>query len=135
MSDQQGFSKENRVRLIYLLDDLMEKPTHYSVGGGYQGGEDFYALDELLRRHLGRLELASYQTGYDAIHEFVLAAPENELLDLIERVPIAKFRGAQQRMGRYEAEFAVVGYFHFETGVNRGILGPCQSVLASAHPT
>src|SRR5580700_6740702 len=106
MSDQQGFSKENRVRLIYLLDDLMEKPTHHSMGGGYQGGEDFYALDELLRRHLGRLELASYQTGYDAIHEFVLAAPENELLDLIERVPIAKFRGAQQRMGRYEAEFA-----------------------------
>jgi diguanylate cyclase (GGDEF)-like protein len=106
MSDQRGFSKENRVRLIFLLGDLMEKPTHHSLGG-YHGGEDFYALDELLRRHLGRLELVEYKGyGYDSIRQFVLAAPENELLDLIERVPIARFRGVEQRMGRHEAGFS-----------------------------
>ncbi len=102
MSGENGFSKENRVRLIYLLGDLMEKPRPYTLGG-YTGGEDFHALDELLRRRLGRLELASYQTGYDAIREFVLAAPENELLDLIELVPLARTRGVQQRAGYYES--------------------------------
>jgi diguanylate cyclase (GGDEF)-like protein len=78
----------------------MEKPRPYTFGG-YTGGEDFRQLDELLRRRLGRLELASYQTGYEAICEFVLAASENELLDLIELVPLARARGVEERVGSY----------------------------------
>ena len=92
MSNQEVFTKENRVRLIYFLGDVLEKPRHHNCGG-YTGGTEYHALDELLRRYLGRLELAPYQVGYESINSFVQAAPESELLDLIEMLPFAKVNG------------------------------------------
>jgi diguanylate cyclase (GGDEF)-like protein len=102
---QTPFSKENRVRLIYLLDDLLEKPRPYSLGG-YIGGEEFSILDELIRKRLGRLELVEYsEHSYQAISAFIQIAPENELLDLIELVPSAKIRASRATMGQYELKW------------------------------
>jgi diguanylate cyclase (GGDEF)-like protein len=94
--DQPIFSNDNRVRLIYLVGDLLEKPRPHSLGG-YEGGEDFFALDELLRRHLGRLHLQNGSLNpLDTIPGFIQTAPEKELLDLIERLPHAKALGAKR---------------------------------------
>jgi diguanylate cyclase (GGDEF)-like protein len=90
------FSEDNRVRLIYLVGDVLEKPRPTSLGG-YERTEDYVALDELLRRHLGRLHLTSASLDpFDAIPAFIQTAPDQELLDLIERLPHAKVVGVQR---------------------------------------
>jgi diguanylate cyclase (GGDEF)-like protein len=95
--DEPVFSTEDRVRLLYLVGDLLEKARTHSLGG-YEGGEDLFALDELLRRRLGRLSLAGAAGTFalDAIPFFIQTAPEKELLDLIELVPVAKVLGAKR---------------------------------------
>jgi diguanylate cyclase (GGDEF)-like protein len=84
------FSQENRARLVYLVGDLLEKPRPHSLGG-YEGGQEFFQLDELLRRHLGKMRLTSSGVfGFDAIVEFIQVGPAKQLLDLIEAIPVAK---------------------------------------------
>jgi diguanylate cyclase (GGDEF)-like protein len=88
--DKDVFSQKNRVRLIYLVGDLLEKPRPYELAG-YEGGQEFFKLDELLRRRLGKLRLTrSGELGFDAIVEFIQVASEDQLLNLIELVPTAK---------------------------------------------
>jgi diguanylate cyclase (GGDEF)-like protein len=101
MNDRSGFSDENRVRLIYVLDDLLEKPRPRGFGE-YSGGEEFRELDEMLRRRLGKLNLGAYEEHeYFVISKFIQVASEDELLDLIELTPRARLRGVEKRVGQY----------------------------------
>jgi hypothetical protein len=84
-------SKENRTRLFYLVGDLLEKPLMDGFGG-FEGASDFFVLDELLRRRLGKLQLVRGVRAPESILEFIHIASENELLDLIELVPRARLR-------------------------------------------
>jgi hypothetical protein len=84
-------SKENRTRLFYLVGDFLEKPLMDGFGG-FEGASDFFVLDELLRRRLGKLQLVRGVRAPESILEFIHIASENELLDLIELVPRARLR-------------------------------------------
>jgi len=85
------FSAENRNRLFYLVGDLLEKPLMDDFGG-FEGPRDFFVLDELLRRRLGKLQLVEWVGPPESILKFIQSATEDELLDLIELVPRAKLR-------------------------------------------
>jgi diguanylate cyclase (GGDEF)-like protein len=87
------FSRENRTRLFYLLGDVLNKPLMDGFGG-YEGPRDFFVLDELLRRHLGRLQLMPGFDAPESILEFIQNASESELLDMIELVPTARVKAA-----------------------------------------
>jgi diguanylate cyclase (GGDEF)-like protein len=86
-----GFSKANRTRLVYLLKDLLDFP-HGNRMGEVVGGEELYKLDELLRFQFGRFELQPGARGsiVDKIGQFIMAAPEEELLTFIAFIPVAK---------------------------------------------
>jgi hypothetical protein len=80
----EAFTKENRVRLFFQIKDSLNSDH----GGGLKS---FQTLEDLLKRDLGRLELAKAYDLESRIQNFVLSAPENELLTVIEFVPIAHY--------------------------------------------
>lgn len=82
------FPRERRVDLYYLVTDLLPGPSPDGMGG-VKGGEHLFALEELLKRRLSRLSLG--QGGVkEIIKNFILQAPEEELLTLIEVMPLAQ---------------------------------------------
>lgn len=84
----RGFSRENRVRFFYLVTDLLPPPDpHYM--GGVTGGEGFFKLEELLKRRLGRFSLGNADVE-ENIKNFILNASEDELLTLVELMPLAQ---------------------------------------------
>jgi len=83
------FTQENRVKLYYRLLDFLPAPV--TTGYDQEGGEGLRTLDELLRRKLGRLKLARGRDIQAVVKNFVLAAPEDELLALVESVPLAHY--------------------------------------------
>lgn len=81
----EAFTKENRVKLYYKVCESLPPPTSSEYGP--EGGDGLYKLDELLRKHFGRLSLASGGRIETVILNFILSAPEDELLTLIEFIP------------------------------------------------
>ncbi|MFQ5741630.1 MAG: GGDEF domain-containing protein [Acidobacteriota bacterium] len=97
-----AFTRENRVRLYYLVTRLLPPPDPDYMGG-VTAGESLFKLDELLRMHLGRLSLAHGDGIEDTIKNFILGGPEEEVLTLIEFMPLAKLAADEEesRRGRY----------------------------------
>lgn len=88
------FTQENRVKLYYLLLDLLPPPL---INGYHEeGGRGLRKLDAILRRELGCLELAGSREIGAVMRNFILAAPENELLRLIEYIPRAHYMAEEE---------------------------------------
>jgi hypothetical protein len=92
--EKPDLSEKNRTRLFHLVGDLLEKPLMDGFGG-FEGARDFFVLDELLRRRLGKLQLLPGVQAPESILNFIHVAPEEELLDLIELIPSAKLRAGR----------------------------------------
>ncbi len=86
-SETSVFTKTRRVQLYYKLLDYLPVPER--DGFGEAGGSGLYKLDELLRRHLGKLALAPGDDIEQRILSFIRTAPEEDLLTLIELTPAA----------------------------------------------
>ncbi len=98
-SQRAFFSREDRVRLIFLLRDLLPPPEPHSMGGEV-GGEEMWELHELLQRALGRLEIGGGDRILTMLGDFINRAPEDELLTMLELMPLALERGVTKRKQR-----------------------------------
>jgi len=93
------------VRLHYVVARLLPIPER-DGSGSEEGGEVLYKLDELLRFSLGRQQLGSPRDRSigGIIEHFILSAPEEELLTMIEIMPAAQGGADDEytsRMPRY----------------------------------
>ena len=82
------FTKEERVRLYFLLTDIIPPPIR-QWGAADLGGDGMVALHELLRRSLGRMVIGGGPGVADALRDFVTDEPEDELLTMLELLPVA----------------------------------------------
>jgi diguanylate cyclase (GGDEF)-like protein len=89
------FTRQNRVKLHYLVAD------HLFEDGYRDKVASLPVLDELLRKRFGRLELAEGDSSDEVIKNFILTAPEDELLDLIELAPIAHYSARMEIGGSF----------------------------------
>ena len=89
------FTPEERVRLWFLVKDLIKAPEPDGMGAEV-GGEEMWELHELLQRVLGRMGIGSGRGVGNSIHSFIETAPESELLDMIELLSYAQALGAQK---------------------------------------
>src|ERR1022692_2560125 len=81
------FEKEDRVRLWFKVLDLLppDGDTHAEIN--HRG---MYWHEDILKRELGRLTLATGYTEQKRIETFIMSAPEREILDLIKLVPMVR---------------------------------------------
>jgi diguanylate cyclase (GGDEF)-like protein len=102
--EKNGFSKENRVRLRYIVADLCPPPQYHYMAGGEVGGYALLSLDKMLRFKLGRMELMPGVHGlWESFEHFILQEPETNLLGLIELLPLARGEAVDQEISRVSA--------------------------------
>ena len=92
---KRWFDEKKRVQLNYLVSDCLTQSRPGDIEP--RGDREFAALDEMLRRRLGRLSLGSGRNEAQIIQEFILRAPEEEIFALIEGVPQVITNTAQGR--------------------------------------
>ena len=95
------FTREERVRLYFLLTDLLPPPKPDSFGAE-TGGEELWSLQELLQRALGRMHIGLGDGIAAILHHFVMNASEDELLTMLELIPAARVAGIQKRASPFE---------------------------------
>lgn len=95
------FSREERVRLSFLLRDLLP-PPQLTWSGGEERGEEMWALYELLQRALGRMQIGSGDGIAAILSDFIMKANEDELFTMIELLPAARAAGIKKRQSPFE---------------------------------
>jgi Diguanylate cyclase, GGDEF domain len=111
------FSREERVRLNFLLRDLLP-PPQLTWTGGEERGEEMWALHELLQRVLGRMQIGSGDGVAAILSDFIMKAREDELFTMIELIPVARAQGIQKRQSPFE-QFTRSDHQHISRGVNQ----------------
>jgi len=95
------FEREHRVRLFHMLDKLLSMPKG-SWMGGYENGEEFFSLEEMLKFDLGRLSLGGAEPE-ERLQKFICNEPDDNLLKMISLIPAAVENAGQEvlRRSRY----------------------------------
>lgn len=99
----EPFTRENRVRLFYVVLRLMPLPKPDGLGG-VTGGAEIYKLEKLLNWEFGRLSIGSGYEIEERIQSFILRAPEAELLTLIKLVPTALIYSIQEERSPFRRD-------------------------------
>ncbi len=95
------FTKQERVRLTFLLKDLFPPGTKHFLGARI-GGYEWDFLYEFLQRAFGRKEIGVGFEAVIAIEDFITAgATEDELLTMLELLPLAYEKAYEYTAGSY----------------------------------
>ncbi len=91
----EHFSQGDRVRLWYVVTALLPENGDTTLDLNDCG---MYWLEDHLKFKLGRLNIAGGFTEQNRIQRFIVSAPETELLDLIEFVPVARMAAHREHV-------------------------------------
>lgn len=87
LRETDPFGNAERARLWYKVSDLLPDSINYEArldAGGMK------VLEDLLKRNLGKFDLRPGATAWQRIQAFITTAPQQELLELIRLIPIAR---------------------------------------------
>jgi diguanylate cyclase (GGDEF)-like protein len=107
------FEQRDRVRLWFKVTELL---PDYEDRDEQVSGDGMAFLEEFLRRNLGKLQLAAGGDAGHRIQSFIMNASQNELLDVIQLVPIARFAAHKEYLTRF-----------YHRGVARHLPAPQES--------
>jgi diguanylate cyclase (GGDEF)-like protein len=90
------FPDKERVRLWFLVAELLPPPRSVSIGAE-TGGEEMWELKRLLQEALGRFHIDEGHGIAEVLQNFIQKAPEEDLLTMLQLLPIARVRGSERR--------------------------------------
>jgi diguanylate cyclase (GGDEF)-like protein len=87
------FSKQTRVRLVFVLNELFPPAQYEWMGDGLVGGDEQRELERLLRKKLGAFEIGGGDTPAGRLKAFITTARDEDLLAATGLFPEAQFLG------------------------------------------